>query len=105
MVYLFFEDSDETIPPRIPQETEHRKEDSNKSANRLSVISCDSVKNSSESVEVLTGTGCTTTPDSDSSMAQLTSNTSKSLEFNQLFNSHHCLRMQKKVSHNKPISF
>lgn len=37
-------------------------------SNRLSVISCDSGKNSSESVEILgnsSGTGCTTTPDSE----------------------------------------
>lgn len=51
-------------------------------SNRLSVISCDSGKNSSESVEVIggSGTGCTTTPDSElTSIGQSVSTSSSTL--------------------------
>lgn len=50
------------------------------SNNRLSVVSSESGKNSSESVEILSGTGCSTSPDSDVASLGLSISTSSSAQ-------------------------
>lgn len=50
------------------------------SNNRLSVVSSESGKNSSESVEILSSTGCSTSPDSDVPSLGLSLSTSSSAQ-------------------------